>query len=135
MSPEEGKNAQRAKRAAYEKKLCVLLDTVEKESMIAGSCKRTILRTFTCNDAKLRRLLLWHQRHESVLGLCTPKHYHLRLRKVRVKDISKLRYTEKKDLVHALEVAQSSLRRFREDKGNSGKYKQQSITKYFFGKK
>jgi len=107
------------------------------KNMIVGSCKRTNLKTFTCKDAKLRRLLLWHQRHESVLGLCTPQHYHLRLRKVRVKDITKLRYTEKKELVYALEVAEMSLRRFREqkDKGNSGKYKQQSITKYFFGKK
>jgi hypothetical protein len=95
-----------------------------------------MIKTFTCKDAKLRRLLLWYQHHESELVLCIPKHYYSQLR-VRVTDITKLRYTEKNKLVYVLEAAQSSLRRFRKQKeeGNArSKFKQQSITNYFFAK-
>lgn len=95
-----------------------------------------MIKTFTCKDAKLRRLLLWYQHHESELGSCIPKHYHPQLR-VRVTDVTKLRYTEKNELVHVLEAAETSLRRFRKQKeeGNArSKFKQQPITDYFFAK-
>jgi hypothetical protein len=54
-----------------------------------------------------------------------------------VTDVNKLRYTEKNELVHVLETAKASLRRFRKqnEEGNArSKYKQQSITNYFFAK-
>jgi RNA processing factor Prp31 len=95
-----------------------------------------MIKTFTCKDAKLRRLLLWYQHHESELGSCIPKHYYSQLR-VRVTDVTKLRYTEKNELVHVLEAAETSLRRFRKQKeeGNArSKFKQQPITNYFFAK-
>ena len=96
-----------------------------------------MIKTFTCKDAKLRRLLLWYQHHESELGSCIPKHYHPQLVRVRVTDVTKLRYTEKNELVHVLEAAETSLRRFRKQKeeGNArSKFKQQPITNYFFAK-
>jgi len=88
--------------------------------MIARNCTTAKLKTFTCKDAKLRRLL-----HKSRLG-------------IKVADITKLKYTEKNELLHALEAAEMSLSRFRKQKeqGNvRNKYKQQSITNYFFAAK
>ena len=88
--------------------------------MIASNCRTAKLKTFTCKDAKLMRLL-----HKSRLGL-------------RVADVTKLRYTEKNELVHALEAAEMSLRKFRNQKEQSkaqNKYKQQPITNYFYAAK
>ena len=90
------------------------------KNMIARNCTTAKLKTFTCKDAKLRRLL-----HKSRLG-------------IKVADITKLKYTEKNELLHALEAAEMSLSRFRKQKeqGNvRNKYKQQSITNYFFAAK
>ena len=89
------------------------------KNMIARNCTTAKLKTFTCKDAKLRRLL-----HKSRL-------------RIKVTDITKLKYTEKNEHLHALEAAEMSLRRFRKEKEqgnvrNKYKYKQQSITNYFF---
>jgi len=113
-----------------------MFETNQHKNMIARNSTSTKLNTFTCKDAKLRQLLLWHQHHKGELGLCFPKHYRSRLR-VGVTDVTKLRYTEKNELIHILEAAVTSLRRFRKQKeaGNArSKYKQQSITNYFFAK-
>ena len=102
--------------------------------MIASKHTTTKLRSFTCKDAKLRRLLLWHDhyKHKGELSLCIPKHYRARLR-VSVTDITKLRYKEKSELVHVLEAALLRLRKRNEEgKNASNKLKQQSITNYFY---
>jgi hypothetical protein len=110
-----------------------MFETRQHKNMIARNSTSTKLKTFTCKDAKLRQLLLWHQHHKGELGLCIPKHYRSRLR-VRVTDVTKLRYTEKNKLVHVLEAAVSTFRKQKEAGNARSKYKQQSITNYFFTK-
>jgi len=95
----------------------------------------TKLNTYTRKDAKLRQLLLWYQHHESERDLGIPKHFHARL-KVRATDVTKMKYTEKNDLIDILEAAENSLRRSGTQKQNRSKcqLKQQPITKYIFAK-
>ena len=115
------------------------------KDMVRESCKGARLKTFTCMDAKLRRLLLWRERHHSALdscSLCIPKHYYSssRLRTMGVDAITKLRYTEKKALIQVLEVQVAFLsksrarERKRKEDCNASRYKQQFITNYFFAK-
>ena len=88
--------------------------------MITSNRTNTKLKTFTCKDAKLRRLLHKYRR----LG-------------IKLADVSKLKYTEKNELLHALEAAEKSLIKSRKQKEQGilrNKYKQQSILNFFAAK-
>lgn len=92
----------------------------------------TKLNTFSRKDAKLMRLLLWYEHHEGNRGFHIPKHYRSQLR-VRSIDVTKMRHTEKNELVDVLEAALRKFRKQEQDKTKS-KHKQQPITNYFSAK-
>jgi hypothetical protein len=83
------------------------------------------LTTFSSIDAKLKRLLLWYQRHENEI---LPIHQEcININQLRSVDISKMRYSEKKEWTKALTEARIRWRKYRklDDK------RQQPITKFF----
>jgi len=88
------------------------------------------LTTFTCKDAKLRRLILWYQQHKSKLLLHLPElHAHaFYLEKVDSASVNKMRYTNKSELIRILEAALTAWKKYRHQK--KSKLKQQRITKF-----
>lgn len=92
------------------------------------------LTTFSCMDAKLRRLILWYQQHKSELLLQLPELYAhaFHLEKVDSASVNKMRYTKKSELILILEAALIRWKKYRHQK--KSKLKQQHITKFLITK-
>jgi len=88
------------------------------------------LTTYSCKDAKLRRLILWYQQHKSKLLLHLPELYAhaFHLEKVDSESVNKMRYTNKSELIWILEAAETTWKKYRHQK--KSKLKQQHITKF-----
>jgi len=88
------------------------------------------LITYSCKDAKLRRLILWYQQHKSKLLLHLPELYAhaFHLEKVDSESVNKMRYTNKSELIWILEAAETTWKKYRHQK--KSKLKQQHITKF-----